>query len=397
MQLVVQSGAEPGRTYDLRPGKLSLGRQSVNDVVISDEQASRRHADLEVTANGLLVTDNNSANGTFVNGTRVSSPQLLKPGDTLQIGTTVLKLVDGQSGASTIPSGYEQPAPPALAQDFNAPYSPPAAAPQSAYGAPAAPAADYSVYGQAAPPAQPAYGGYEQPAQQQYGGYGQAAAQPAQPAYGGYEQPAQQQYGGYGQAAQPSQPAYGGYDQPQQYGVPPYGAAAAPAKKGKMGLLIGIIGAVVVIGIVAVVLFVFVLGGGGGSGLGDLPAPNNSEKLTVSDADQSVLQNSTGFPKGGKFAYYKTSEKPDALKTFYEGKMKDKGWTASPGNILASGTLLLVFIKGTDGAEVVAATPTKDSDIQDLEKGAPSLKGKLKVGDTLVILVTANAKDFAGS
>ena len=372
MQLVVQSGAEPGRTYDLRPGKLSLGRQSVNDVVISDEQASRRHADLEVTANGLLVTDNNSANGTFVNGTRVSSPQLLKPGDTLQIGTTVLKLVDGQSGASTIPSGYEQPAPPpAPAQDYNAPYSVPAA-PQPDYGAPAAPVSPVSDYGAYTPPVQPAYGGYEQPAQQQYGG-------------------------GYGQAVPPAQPAYGGYDQPQQYGVPPYGAAAATAKKGKMGLLIGIIGAVVVVAIVGVVLFVFVLGGGGGSGVGDLPAPNNSEKLSLNDADQTTLQNSSGFPKGGKFAFYKTSEKPDALKTFYEGKMKDKGWTPSPSNTVVSGTLMLSFTKGTDGASVLAATASKDSDIQQLESGASSLKGKLKVGDTLVILVTGNAKDLTGS
>ncbi|MEI7556980.1 hypothetical protein, partial [Candidatus Chlorohelix sp.] len=209
---------------------------------------------------------------------------------------------------------------------------------------------------------------------------------------------AQQQYGGgYGQAVPPAQPAYGGYDQPQQYGVPPYGAAAATAKKGKMGLLIGIIGAVVVVAIVGVVLFVFVLGGGGGSGVGDLPAPNNSEKLSLNDADQTTLQNSSGFPKGGKFAFYKTSEKPDALKTFYEGKMKDKGWTPSPSNTVVSGTLMLSFTKGTDGASVLAATASKDSDIQQLESGASSLKGKLKVGDTLVILVTGNAKDLTGS
>ena len=112
MQFVVQSGAEPGKTYDLNVGtELSVGRQSANQIVVSDEQVSRRHAEIKGIAGGALITDLGSSNGTFVNGTRVSSPQTIRPGDTLQVGTTVLRLVDSDNVVSTMPAGYDQPAP----------------------------------------------------------------------------------------------------------------------------------------------------------------------------------------------------------------------------------------------------------------------------------------------
>ena len=143
-------------------------------------------------------------------------------------------------------------------------YGQPASAPQPQaydYGqqAPQQPAYDY---GQQQVPQQPGYDYGQQQAQPTYGapdysaqGYGQQAA------YG------QQQASGYGQppsySANPQQsyqqPGYAAPAQPYQqpYGAPGYAAppAAAPAKKGGKGALIGIIGAVVVLIIAAVVLF----------------------------------------------------------------------------------------------------------------------------------------------
>src|SRR5436305_1129710 len=99
MQLVVQSGAEPGRTYDITASqKIRMGRQSGNDVVVPDEQVSRRHAEIEERNGGLIVTDLGSSNGTFVNGTRIASPQSLQAGDTVQVGTTVLKVLGAAPG-----------------------------------------------------------------------------------------------------------------------------------------------------------------------------------------------------------------------------------------------------------------------------------------------------------
>lgn len=388
MQLVVQSGAEPGRTYDLKPGKLTLGRQSVNDIVISDEQASRRHSDLEVGPSGLLVTDNNSANGTFVNGTRISSPQLLKPGDTLQIGTTVLKLVDGQGGTSTIPSGYEQPAPAAPAADIGS------GAYAGGYGqAPSGP------YGTSTPVSTPDYNAasYSAPAQPQaqYGAYDQnqqAYGQQPQAQYGAYEQGQP----GYGQQPQAQ---YGAYDpnQQAQYGATP----AIPAKKSNNGLIIGIIGGVVSIIVIFAVLFLFVFKGtsAGGGDVGDIPKPNNAEKIDISADDLAKLGGTTtNIPKGAAFGFYSSTDKPADIKATYEKAMKDKGYELLPSSTSNTSagitTVTLNFKKGDKGAAVAALGPFDSSTLTLFESAIPPLKGKLKAGSTLLILASADAKDL---
>ncbi len=391
MQFVVQSGAEPGRTYDVKTGKtLSIGRQSINEIVVSDEQASRKHAEIELTPSGVLVTDKNSANGTFVNGTRISSSQMLKPGDTLQIGTTVLKLVDSDSGASTVASGYEQPAPPSGSQDYAGGYATVPGVgsygqqPSGGYSAPT-PAAGTPAYGNYAPPAQP----------QQYGGYdaGQAAygQQPQQYA-GGYD-PNQAAYGQqpqqYATGYDPNQAAYG---QQPQFGAAP--VATAPAKKSRMGLIIGVVLGIVALAVVLVVLFAFVLkSDAGGGAVGDLPAPNNGTKIDVAGTELDSFTKTTGIPAGSKTGFFTSSETPANLKTFYDSKMKDKGYTTS--NIpsgLGNTITAMAYQKDTKGAGVVIFGPLKDSDIKGFESGATanSLKGKFKVGDSLVILFEAN-------
>jgi DNA-binding NtrC family response regulator len=57
---------------------------------LTDRAVSRRHASLEVTDAGLLVTDLGSTNGTFINEGRVLTA-LLGPRDRLRVGSTVLQ------------------------------------------------------------------------------------------------------------------------------------------------------------------------------------------------------------------------------------------------------------------------------------------------------------------
>ncbi len=65
MQFVVLAGGNPGKTYELNQGqKLVVGRQSTNDIVVSDEQVSRRHATIELLPTGAILTDLGSSNGT---------------------------------------------------------------------------------------------------------------------------------------------------------------------------------------------------------------------------------------------------------------------------------------------------------------------------------------------
>ncbi len=78
----------PSRTAESR-GSLTVGRAKTNSVVVEDALASRVHAVLVSTPAGLEVRDNNSSNGTFVNGTLITRA-MLRDGDIVTIGNTDL-------------------------------------------------------------------------------------------------------------------------------------------------------------------------------------------------------------------------------------------------------------------------------------------------------------------
>ena len=74
------------RPYDLAGTRVTIGRETGNDIKVHDVNASRRHAELTLNAQGLwVITDLRSMNGTFVNGVSVAS-QPLYPGDVVTIG-----------------------------------------------------------------------------------------------------------------------------------------------------------------------------------------------------------------------------------------------------------------------------------------------------------------------
>ncbi|HEX7862387.1 MAG TPA: FHA domain-containing protein [Verrucomicrobiae bacterium] len=69
-----------------------IGRAPDCDVVIQDVKASRRHCQLTRKADGFLLEDLGSRNGTLVNGAKIKDPILLKANQTFQIGNTMFYL-----------------------------------------------------------------------------------------------------------------------------------------------------------------------------------------------------------------------------------------------------------------------------------------------------------------
>jgi hypothetical protein len=72
---------------------LTLGRASDNGVVVRDGRASRYHARIAADGAHWFVEDAGSSNGTFVDGNQVERAPL-KPGTTLTIGDTSLRVVE---------------------------------------------------------------------------------------------------------------------------------------------------------------------------------------------------------------------------------------------------------------------------------------------------------------
>jgi pSer/pThr/pTyr-binding forkhead associated (FHA) protein len=65
------------KEYTLEKGdSLTIGRHPDNDIVPKDEAVSNHHAIIERKGEKLIVLDNESRNGTFVNGTKVQSAEL---------------------------------------------------------------------------------------------------------------------------------------------------------------------------------------------------------------------------------------------------------------------------------------------------------------------------------
>jgi predicted component of type VI protein secretion system len=110
-RLTVRQGAAPGKVFDLARDVIVMGRDLKCDVVLNDPEVSRNHTRLTCQADGYVVEDLESTNGTFVNSQKVTAPRLLQPGDLLGLGENLLmEYTLGDSAAATIvmPSAQSQ-------------------------------------------------------------------------------------------------------------------------------------------------------------------------------------------------------------------------------------------------------------------------------------------------
>lgn len=85
LEFVNTAGREP---FVIARSPVSVGRDPQCDIVFDASSAtvSRRHADIRGQGGEWTLTDNNSFNGTLLNGQRIASPTVLKHGDEIQIG-----------------------------------------------------------------------------------------------------------------------------------------------------------------------------------------------------------------------------------------------------------------------------------------------------------------------
>jgi len=90
IELIVRQGPRPGQRFSLTQTTAIIGRTAGNDVVVNHPEVSRRHASLTWDGRQFIIQDLGSANGTFVNGVRLTAPQVLQPGDAIGLGPTVL-------------------------------------------------------------------------------------------------------------------------------------------------------------------------------------------------------------------------------------------------------------------------------------------------------------------
>jgi predicted component of type VI protein secretion system len=92
--LKVNAPDKEAQQLQLKPGTLTVGRLSTNEIVIDDVAASRRHAEitLDPFTDTVKVADLGSTNGTYVDRQRLTDPVTLQSGDVIRIGQVTMYL-----------------------------------------------------------------------------------------------------------------------------------------------------------------------------------------------------------------------------------------------------------------------------------------------------------------
>src|SRR5262249_20409013 len=85
-KLVVAKGSARTKAFNLREPETIVGRKHGSGLRIPSATVSRKHCALRFHDGVLTVEDFQSANGTYLNGEKVTGKQIVRPGDQLEIG-----------------------------------------------------------------------------------------------------------------------------------------------------------------------------------------------------------------------------------------------------------------------------------------------------------------------
>lgn len=84
--LVVTRGPEVGERFLLDQQETRAGRSPESEIFLDDITVSRHHAKFLIRDSQMVIEDEGSLNGTYVNRTLVDGSTVLRPGDEVQIG-----------------------------------------------------------------------------------------------------------------------------------------------------------------------------------------------------------------------------------------------------------------------------------------------------------------------
>jgi pSer/pThr/pTyr-binding forkhead associated (FHA) protein len=95
MQLYLEVWGDKGpEAVPLEGDQFTIGTDASADLALDDPAVSALHAALQYFPAGWSVRDLGSRNGTFVNGERISSEQMLRDGDEIRVGHVRVVLKD---------------------------------------------------------------------------------------------------------------------------------------------------------------------------------------------------------------------------------------------------------------------------------------------------------------
>lgn len=89
--LLVVGGELNGSIFNLFPGETTVGRNPDCTIPLDFSGISRKHFSIEVLDDVATVSDLGSANGTYLNNTKLAEPTVLKRADMIKVGAIAMK------------------------------------------------------------------------------------------------------------------------------------------------------------------------------------------------------------------------------------------------------------------------------------------------------------------
>jgi pSer/pThr/pTyr-binding forkhead associated (FHA) protein len=87
--------------FALEKDEVNIGRRLHHEIVLADRNIAPRHAVIRRSSVGYVIEDQQTINGTFVNGERIKHPVVLGNGDIIRIGECKLIFFNGQQDFGT--------------------------------------------------------------------------------------------------------------------------------------------------------------------------------------------------------------------------------------------------------------------------------------------------------
>ncbi|MGM0596095.1 MAG: ATPase, T2SS/T4P/T4SS family [Myxococcota bacterium] len=97
--VIIEKGGKPKTLeFDESMGSISIGRGKNNDIVLHKGNVSKHHARFIIKNGEFIIQDDNSTNGTYVNGAKIQAPKAITSSDKIFIGDFTMFIDDGEGG-----------------------------------------------------------------------------------------------------------------------------------------------------------------------------------------------------------------------------------------------------------------------------------------------------------
>lgn len=90
---LILATADGPHAFPLEHDSTTIGRGLHNDLIVEDPRVSRQHAQIRLKSRRYFIGDLGSTNGTYINGTQITTDQVLRDGDLVSLGGLEMRFV----------------------------------------------------------------------------------------------------------------------------------------------------------------------------------------------------------------------------------------------------------------------------------------------------------------